>query len=110
MAGYLFVDGEYLRTQFERTMKDVWNETPSIDYGQIFGQFGRLQRGYYYDAINYDKKDNETEAEREHRISQKKAIHGAVNAIDLWHVREGFVRGGGRRNREGRAQKGVDVQ
>jgi uncharacterized LabA/DUF88 family protein len=107
MSVYAFIDGNYLHSNFSKQMQAFYGVIPAINYEQL-GADLQAPRLFYYDAIDYAKADNETDAAHEQRVVEREALHDHINSLPGFHVRDGHVRRSPRRrNRE---QKGVDVQ
>lgn len=108
---YMFIDGNYLRVEFDKQMREFYGLVPPIDFLQL-AISQRSQRTYYYDAIDHSEPDgSESMEQRERRIAQRgerDVLHRHIAEINGFHVREGYVRRGGARMP--RRQKAVDVQ
>lgn len=99
MTQYLFIDGGYLRANFEKQMQEFYGEVPRMDFMRLAKTF-EASRVYCYDAIDY------TQDER--RVDELVQLHDYINSLPGFHVRDGRVkRSPIKRKRE---QKGVDVQ
>jgi hypothetical protein len=98
---YTFIDGQYLRSRYETIMKTLYGEVPPIDFSLL--TFGAL-KSYYYDAIDESPKDTETQKEFDDRVRPRRELHQYINQLANFHVREGYVRKGVKRE-----QKAVDV-
>src|SRR5687768_2552079 len=103
---YAFIDGNYLHSQYERQMQAFYGQTPPILYEAV-GSLLAADRFFFYDAIDYQKSETETETQREERIAKREALHDHITSRPGFHVRDGYVRRSQKRKRE---QKGVDVQ
>ena len=58
---YLFIDGAYLRSNYEKQMSEFYQMVPAIRYEQLAADLGKdIHRTYYYDAINYSQQTGET--------------------------------------------------
>jgi uncharacterized LabA/DUF88 family protein len=108
MSSYLFVDGEYLRKAFETSMKRFFVTAPPMDYRPLMALGASYQRGFYYDAIDYEPRSGETADQTKARIAERVQLHQHINSIPNFHVREGYVSTG--RKPSKRQQKAVDVQ
>ena len=108
MSFYLFVDGNYLRKAYEKTMTSFFGSAPPIEYRQLIGLGANHQRAFYYDAVDYEPRPGETPDQTEARIAERVTLHRQINAIPNFHVREGYVSTGRRVSK--REQKAVDVQ
>jgi uncharacterized LabA/DUF88 family protein len=107
MATYLFIDGNYLRTHFNKQMKAFYDYVPEIEFEQIRKRYN-AQRVYYYDAIDYTQAQNEANEAYAARIDAREDLHDYINSLPHFHVREGVVRKSPKK--KNREQKGVDVQ
>ena len=103
---YLFIDGNYLSTQFAKQMHAFYNHAPPIMFQEL-GRILKVNRCYYYDAIDYSNGANETEAEQDDRIAQRESFHDWLAELRGFHVRHGHVR---RSKKKSREQKAVDVR
>jgi len=96
---YAFVDGNYIRARFEHVMKTLYGEAPLLEYGRMT----TASRVFYYDAVE-DQREDESPENYQQRVAPRFELHRYINRITNWHVREGYVRRGPKRQ-----QKGVDV-
>jgi uncharacterized LabA/DUF88 family protein len=104
---YLFIDGGYLRSNYEKQMESFYGTVPGIDYQMIKSAY-KAHRVYFYDAVDYTQHKDETEAAWKARVDAADERLDHINSLPGFHVRAGEVRKAARRDR--REQKGVDVQ
>ncbi len=107
MSQYLFIDGAYLRSNFEHQMRTFYGQVPRLNFKQLCADL-EASRIYYYDAIDYVQATNESEAAFTQRVNDLVDLHDYINSIPGVHVRDGRVRRSPVRKK--REQKGVDVQ
>src|SRR5688572_29370054 len=100
---YLFIDGAHFAKQFTEKMTDFYGIVPPIDYAALKAET-QADRIYYYDAIDYEKKVGESDAAHTARIDAAAANMEYIASQPGYHVRDGHVRKGPKRE-----QKGVDV-
>jgi uncharacterized LabA/DUF88 family protein len=104
MSTYLFIDGDYLCGNFAKQMQQFYGLVPPIAFDTVKG---KAERAFYYDAIDYNKSENETQADCDRRVAEREALHAYINSLPGFHVRDGRVRKSPKKR--GREQKGVDV-
>ena len=107
MTSYLFIDGAYLRSHYERQMQQFYGCVPAICFDVLAANLG-ADRKYYYDAVNYQKGAKETQEECDARVARMHALHDHISSQPGFHVREGHVRKSSQKKKQ--EQKGVDVQ
>jgi uncharacterized LabA/DUF88 family protein len=110
MDTYLFIDGAYLQWHYRKQMREFYGCVPPINYDAVLGS-QQAARAYYYDAVDYLKRDNETVDECKARVANCEALHDYISSRPGFFVREGDVRRSRRRrNKDAPEQKAVDVQ
>lgn len=72
MSTYLFIDGDYLCGNFAKQMQRFYGSVPPIAFDTVKG---KAERAFYYDAIDYNKTENETQAECDMRVAEREALH-----------------------------------
>jgi len=100
---YLFIDGEYLRQRHREVMRDFFSVEGDLELSTIMEQ-ARASRAYFYDAIDYSRRHDETEKVWESRVLLLEQFFSYVRSLSGFHVRPGSVRPGKKRE-----QKEVDV-
>jgi len=100
---YLFIDGEYLRQRHREAMREFFGVDGELELSPIMQQ-ALASRAYFYDAIDYARRPEETEKDWEVRVLRLEQFFSSVRSISGFHVRPGSVRQGKRRE-----QKEVDV-
>jgi len=100
---YLFIDGEYLRQRHRDVMRDFCGVDGELELSPIMRQ-AHASRAYFYDAIDYARRPDETEKASEARIVALERFFSYVRSLSGFHVRPGSVRPGKKRE-----QKEVDV-
>ncbi len=100
---YLFIDGEYLRQRHREVMRDFFGVEGELELSPIMQQ-ARASRAYFYDAIDYARRPDETEKAWEARVASLEQFFSYVRSLSGFHVRPGSVRPGKKRE-----QKEVDV-
>ena len=84
-------------------MEKFYGVVPPIDYA-VIKSYTKAHRIYFYDAIDYAERKGETAAEHKARVDAATARFDYIASQPGYHVRDGHVRQGGKRE-----QKGVDV-
>jgi uncharacterized LabA/DUF88 family protein len=100
---YVFIDGEYLRQRHRDAMRQFFGVDGELEISPIMLQ-ARASRVYFYDAIDYTRRPDETEKAWETRVVSLEKFFSHIRSLSGFHVRTGSVRPG--RKRE---QKEVDV-
>jgi len=109
MATYLFIDGGYLRRNYTDSVRSWFREAGEIDFRAVKGglaQAGRggIERCFYYDALEDEQREGETEEDFKLRISQDEMFFNKIEELAGYFVRLGSLTG--HRNRR---QKKVDI-
>ncbi len=100
---YLFIDGEYLRQRHREAMREFFGIDGELELSPIMQQ-AHASRAYFYDAIDYSRRPDETEKAWETRVLPLEQFFAYVRSLSGFHVRPGSVRPGKKRE-----QKEVDV-
>jgi uncharacterized LabA/DUF88 family protein len=100
---YVFIDGEYLRQRHSHAMHGFFGVDGELELSPIMRE-AHASRAYFYDAIDYARRDAETDQEWEARVLSLERFFTYVRSLSGFHVRPGSVRQGKRRQ-----QKEVDV-
>ncbi len=100
---YVFIDGEYLRQRHREVMRDFFGVDGELELSPIMTQ-AHASRAYFYDAIDYTRRPDETEKASKARIVALEQFFSYVRSLSGFHVRPGSVRPGKKRE-----QKEVDV-
>jgi uncharacterized LabA/DUF88 family protein len=105
---YLFIDGNYLEERYAAKMKTFFGDGGELDYAQLRHDrmWPDLQRAFYYNAIDYGSRDNETPDATAERVKMREDWFDEIDAIADFHVRPGSVTSASRKRR---AQKKVDA-
>ncbi len=101
MAVYTFIDGHYLRCRFDAVMQTLYGEVPPIDFTHVTLGGNRV---FYYDALEECDPAKEPQENFDARTAPRRELHQYINRLPNFHVREGYVRRGVKRE-----QKAVDV-
>jgi uncharacterized LabA/DUF88 family protein len=104
---YLFIDGEYLRSKFREAMQAVFGVESSdkdINFYKIRDE-ARAKRVFFYDCIDEEKKLNESDTDFDARVEAQKSFFSFLGSLKGFHVKEGTLRGQGKKRR----QKEIDV-
>jgi uncharacterized LabA/DUF88 family protein len=104
---YLFIDGEYLRRIFSDVMRAILLcEITDEDVNhRVVMQQARAKRAFFYDCVDDEKQRNERDADFEARVLTQENFFKQLGEIKGFHIRQGSLRGIGKRRR----QKEVDV-
>ncbi len=100
---YVFIDGEYLRQRHREEMQRFFGVDGELELSPIMQQ-AQASRAYFYAAIDYAHRPEETEKEWEARVLSLEQFFSYVRSLRGFHVRPGSVRQGKKRE-----QKEVDV-
>ena len=91
-VAYLFIDGAYLETSFQDTVRKVFGSHHEIDYRLVKNQLG-AGRVFYYDCIDNNRYAGESEGDYTLRVQHKKSasmpsIHWRVfmYGVDIWRI------------------------
>jgi len=101
---YLFIDGGYLRRNYAEAVRPWFGSDGEIDFRQVKGVYG-AERCFYYDALEDERRQNETEDQFRLRIAQDESFFNKIEESDGFFVRLGSVTG----QRRNRRQKKVDI-
>jgi uncharacterized LabA/DUF88 family protein len=100
---YIFIDGAYLRTTYRETVRKLFGDQFEIDFSAIKNSTV-ARRAFYYDCIDYAKKDTETAADCDARVRKQEEYLDTIDALEGFHVRRGHLAHGRMKQ-----QKEVDV-
>jgi uncharacterized LabA/DUF88 family protein len=102
---YLFIDGAYLRNQFER-FANLWFEgNEEIDYAAIVNLL-MVNKCFYYDCLDDMQRSGEAQKDFEERVAIQKGIFNKISRVPRAHVRYGTLKGASNKRRR---QKEVDI-
>lgn len=104
---YLFIDGEYLRRIYGDAMRSIFLcgvPDEDIDYSE-FKRVARAKRVFFYDCIDDEKQQNESEPEFQKRVRTQEAFFKKLGELKGFHIRQGSLKGTGKKRR----QKEIDV-
>ncbi len=106
MTTYLFIDGGHLRRNYAETVRPWFGSEGEIDFAQIKDGFlgGGIARCFYYDALEDEKRDNETDADFNARIAREEQIFTKIEELNGYFIRLGSLTG-----QRKRRQKKVDI-
>jgi uncharacterized LabA/DUF88 family protein len=100
---YVYIDGGYLKTEYQNTVRKLFGNQFDMDYSKI-KHMANARRVFYYDCIDDIQKPNEDEDDLRARIQRQEEYLDSIDALDGFHVRRGHLARG--RNKQ---QKEVDV-
>ncbi len=101
---YLFIDGEYLRRIYREAMEGFFGVEGDLDPGRL-RMPSTAGRAFFYDCLDDIRRDGESEAEFQARVSAQEEFFGEIQAVSGFHVRLGTLKGEAKRRR----QKEVDI-
>jgi uncharacterized LabA/DUF88 family protein len=99
-SSYLFIDGGYLRKQYEGLVEKVFAERAAVGYDQI-ATASNCAKAFYYDCVDELKPTESDDVFAERKKAQETLFDG-IREIPGFHVRTGTLSGNKR-------QKEVDV-
>lgn len=102
---YLFIDGAYLRNQFERFAKFWFEGNGEIDYAAIVNTL-MADKCFYYDCLDDMLRPDEAQKDFEERVATQKGIFNKISRVPRAHVRYGTLKGASNKRRR---QKEVDI-
>jgi uncharacterized LabA/DUF88 family protein len=103
---YLFIDAAYLEEECVSQAGAFFGEVPTLDLRRV-REDAVAQRAFYYQCVDDVAGQGESAEELAARITAQDAELARISRLPNFHVREGVIRGVGRRRRR---QKKVDVQ
>jgi uncharacterized LabA/DUF88 family protein len=100
---YLFIDGGYIRKRYIDAVRVWFGDDADIDFTALIQRFVSAGRSFYYDCLDEEKREVESEADHQARIAEQKAQLNKVRESYGCHIRLGVLKGKERR------QKKVDI-
>jgi uncharacterized LabA/DUF88 family protein len=104
---YLFIDGRYLRNRLTDAMQ-VFQNDGDISFRRIMDE-ARAKRAFYYDCIDDEQKQGESEEVFNNRIAAQQSEFEKIQKLRGYHVRLGSIKGKAKGKDKTRRQKEVDV-
>lgn len=101
---YLFIDGGYLRRNYADSVRRWFGSDGEIDFEKIKSTY-HAERCFYYDALEDERRQNETTADFDLRVQQEESFFTRIEEVEGTFVRLGSVTGKARNKR----QKKVDI-
>jgi len=108
MTTYLFIDGGHLRTNYNNSVRQWFGTNGEINFTELKeslrGGGISIERCFYYDAIEDERRNGESEVEFKVRVENDEAFFNRIEELNGFFVRLGSL--SGQRNRR---QKKVDI-
>ena len=104
---YVFVDGAWLNQRYKTVATEFFDGNGQLDFAIIVEKL-HGQRLFYYDCIDDEQSDSESEEEYKSRVALQKRYFELLDSVPRVHVRHGSLRGRKRRRGEPR-QKEIDI-
>jgi len=106
MTTYLFIDGGHLRQYYAETVRPWFGSEGEIDFVQIKDGLlgGGIARCFYYDALEDEQRNNESDVDFASRIARDEEVFGKIEELNGYFVRLGSLTG-----QRKRRQKKVDI-
>ena len=101
---YLFIDGSYLRIEYEKCLTEYVGHVEPIDFEAVKNAFN-ARKVFYYDGVE-ERLDGEHQTVYDTRIGPHLELLSQIRSLPGFHVFEGSIRG----KKGKRRQKKIDVQ
>jgi uncharacterized LabA/DUF88 family protein len=105
-VAYLYIDAGYLIPEYSAAMNAFFGEPGALNLEAIREE-AQASKVYYYDCVDEIARSDESPKTLAQRIAVQDAELARIRRLPRFHVREGVIRGEGKRKRR---QKKIDVQ
>ncbi len=103
---YLFIDGGYLRSVYRDRFEPIFGPGYPIDYRIVMETYSAT-RSFYYDCIDDNRRDDETDEELQKRVEAQEKLFASIDKVEGMHVCYGHLAPSSKKKHK--QQKEVDV-